>query len=412
MNDWLARPAGAGGSAGLALGVAPLGSEQGPAAATRRDGASGATAAPVVAWAALTPHGRLGLAAPPRRIAVFRALYLGDLLCAVPALRALRAAFPAAEITLIGLPWAAAFARRFSRYLDRFVEFAGYPGLAEIPVDPERTAGFLAAQRAYGYDLVVQMHGSGRVSTPLALALGGRATLGYYETTPPAGLTLGTSYPADQTEVQRNLALVALLGGPADDAALEFPLFPADCREAAAVLQPLAAGRRPWIGLNPCARPPARRWPAEYFAAVGDHFARTWDARVVITGGPGEEPLAAAVAARMAAPALDVAGRTSLGGLAALIAALDLFVSNDTGPAHLARAVLTPSVTVFGPADPLRWAPPDSRHHRVVRQPVDCSPCAHWECPIDHRCLRRLSPARVISAGESLLRRESVACND
>ncbi len=354
---------------------------------------------------------RLGLDAPPRRIAVLRALYLGDLLCAVPALRALRAGFPAAEISLIGLPWAAAFARRYARYVDRFVELAGYPGLAEVPADPARAERFLAEQRAYGYDLVVQMHGSGRVSTPLALALGGRATVGYYEGAPQAGLTLGLPYPDDRSEVRRNLDLAALLDCPAEDPTLEFPLYATDCAEAAEVLRPLAGRGRPWIGLNPCARPPARRWPPERFAAVGDYFAREWDARIVLTGGPGEEPLAAAVAERMATPALNVAGRTSLGALGALIAALDLFVSNDTGPAHLARAVLTPSVTIFGPGDLGRWGPADPRRHRVVREAVACSPCTYQECPIDHRCLRWVSPARVIASAESLLRRESVACN-
>src|SRR5947207_8384540 len=117
----------------------------------------------------------------PRKIAVFRALYLGDLLLAVPALRALRAGFPEAEITLIGLPWAASFARRFRFYVDRFVEFGGYPGIDEVAVDPGRSARFVEEQRAYGYDLVVQMQGSGRTSNPCALALGGRMTAGYYE---------------------------------------------------------------------------------------------------------------------------------------------------------------------------------------------------------------------------------------
>ena len=109
--------------------------------------------------------------------------------------------------------------------------------------------------------------------------------------------------------------------------------------------------------------------------------------------------------------ALCLAGATSLGGLAALIGELDLFISNDTGPAHLADAVGTPSVTIFGPVDHRRWAPLDQRRHRVVRQPVDCSPCTHWECPIDHRCLRRVSPEMVVEAGERLLSRGAALCS-
>src|SRR5579885_1366498 len=146
-----------------------------------------------------------------RRIAVVRALQLGDLLVSVPALRALRAGFPNAEITLIGLLWAAAFAERFTAYIDRFVAFPGWPGIAEADYEPQRTERFLAEQRAYGYDLVLQMHGSGGASNPFALALGGRATAGYYAGEPPDGLTFAAPYPADEPEVLRNLGLARLV---------------------------------------------------------------------------------------------------------------------------------------------------------------------------------------------------------
>jgi ADP-heptose:LPS heptosyltransferase len=347
----------------------------------------------------------------PRRIAIFRALYLGDLLLAVPALRAIRAGFPEAEITLIGLPWAASFARRFRRYIDRFVEFIGYPGIQEVPVFPEQTKRFLDEQRAYNYDLVVQMHGSGRTSNAFALALGGRVTVGYYCGESPGGLTLGAPYPQDQPEVCRNLGLVGLLGCSNVDPRLEFPLFAQDRAEAAALLQRLPQPGRPLIGLHPGASYPARRWPAEYFAALADDLAQHLGCNSILTGGPGEKSTVRAVVERMETQPLNLAGETSIGGLAALISQVDLFISNDTGPAHLADALNTPSVTIFGPADPRRWAPLERTQHPIVWRNVACSPCTYRECPIDHRCLRWIRPETVSAMARKLLARKTMVCN-
>ena len=144
------------------------------------------------------------------RIAIFRALQLGDMLQAIPAIRAIRSGFPDSEITLIGLPWAELLIQRFPAYLDRFVGFAGFPGIAEVEVDPERTARFIEEQRAYGYDLAIQMHGSGRISNQFVLALEAGMTAGYYEDQRPDKLTVGAPYPDDQPEARRNLGLVRL----------------------------------------------------------------------------------------------------------------------------------------------------------------------------------------------------------
>lgn len=347
----------------------------------------------------------------PRKIAVLRALQLGDLLLAVPALRAIRAEFPYAEITLIGLPWAASFVRRFARYVDRFVEFTGYPGIAEVPVNPERSQQFLVEQRAYAYDLVIQMHGSGRISDQLALALGGQMTAGYYEQTPPTGLTLAMPYPNDQPEVLRNLGLAKLLGCRYLDPTLEFPLFDEDYAEATRLLERLQVFPRrrvparggEVIAIHAGARSSARRWPAEYFAQVADFCARRFNAHIVLTGGADERSIVHEVMKRMSVTPLNVAGETSLGGLAALIGELDLFISNDTGPAHIANALQTPSVTIFGPVDPQRWAALDQTSHPIVRHPVACSPCSYWQCPIDQRCLRWVRPEMVMHAVEHVM---------
>ena len=103
---------------------------------------------------------------------ILRALQLGDLLCAVPCVRALRAALPDAEMVLIGLPWARSFVQRFDMYLDGFREFPGYPGLPEQAPRLERIGAFLDEIQAEEFDLVLQMQGSGRITNPLAVLLG------------------------------------------------------------------------------------------------------------------------------------------------------------------------------------------------------------------------------------------------
>lgn len=341
-----------------------------------------------------------------RRIAIFRALYLGDLLLAVPALRAIRRQFPQAEITFIGLPWAKDFARRYAHYIDRFVEFVGYPGIKEVEVETERAEHFLVEQQAYSYDLVVQMHGSGLSSNPFSLALGGKVTAGYYSVDAPAELALHAVYPEHQHEIYRNLGLAYLLGCQELDPRLEFPLYEQDYAEANTLLKELASDSRPWIGIHAGARPPARRWPADYFASLADDLVRRFDAHILLTGSAGEEATVQAVQDRMKMPVMNLVGATSLGGLGALISKLDLFISNDTGPAHVAAAVDTPSITLFGPADYVRWAPLDQQRHPTLRHPVVCSPCGYWECPIDHRCLRWLEPEIVFITAQKLLRGE------
>lgn len=340
-----------------------------------------------------------------RRIAVVRALYLGDLLLAVPALRALRQHYTEAEITLIGLPWAAAFAARLSAYVDRFLAFPGYPGIAEEAYSPERTSRFLAEQRAYGYDLVLQMHGNGSTSNAFALALGGRVTSGYYVGAAPDGLSPAARYPTDQSEVLRNLGLARLVGCPALDDTLEFPVLAADRVEASGLLQDIAANApiTPLVGMHVGAKAPSRRWPFARFAAVADELIEQHGAHVVLTGNAADSAITRLVRLHMRHTPLDLAGKTSLGGLAAVIERMSLFIGNDSGPAHLAEAVGTPSITLFGPTDPRRWAPRDQRWHRIVREPVACSPCAYAECPIDHRCLRRIMPAQVMAQASELL---------
>lgn len=321
-------------------------------------------------------------------IAVFRALYLGDMLCAVPALRALRRGFPHADIALIGLPWAESFQRRFARYVDRFIPFPGYPGLPEGRPLAGEPDSFLANMRAQRWDLCLQMHGSGPTSNEVVGRMGARVALGLGR----AGLDTPVRvwpYPEDRHEVCRNLYLVqAGLGLAADDVGLEFLLTDDDWHELHRTpgLATFATARAPgYVCLHPGARDLAKRWPARDFAAVGDALAaRGW--QVVLTGSAAERGLAGEVAAAMRHPCTIAACDVSVGGLGALLSRARLVVSNDTGAAHLCTALRVPSVVIFFATDVARWRPPDNGLHRVAGGD------------------RRPAAGEVIAIAESLLR--------
>jgi ADP-heptose:LPS heptosyltransferase len=319
-----------------------------------------------------------------RKIAVFRALQLGDLLCSVPAFRALRQRFPGAEITLISLPWAADLVRRLP-YIDRLAVFPGYQGIAEAPYEPERTEAFLAETRAAGYDLAIQMHGDGSVSNGFVAALGARSSLGYRRGADDR-LTTSLLYDPREHEVMRWLRLVnaqlhiedqkaspnrshaqSPAAHPILDARftlLEFPILPEEDTQAAGLL--FVPTEAPVIGIHAGASAAARRWPAERFAALADALIERYGADIVLTGSASEKAVTAAVRRAMHHPALDLAGETSLGVFGAAIARLDLLISNDTGAAHMAAAVGTHSVVLFGPGRPEQWAALDRRRQRVI----------------------------------------------
>lgn len=338
------------------------------------------------------------------KIAVFRALQLGDLLCAIPALRALRAAFPRSEIVFIGLPWAEEFARRFAAYIDDFLPFPGYPGLPERVPDLAAIPVFLKEAQRRRFDLALQLHGSGSFVNSLAVLLGARLTAGYYlpgEFCPNPALFL--EYPDSEPEVRRHLALMEFLGVPLRGDHLEFPVTEGDRREFALLDRRFGLTRHEYVCVHPGSQLPSRRWPPERFAAVSDILARR-GFQVVLTGSASEAPLTRAVSDFMRSPALDLAGTTSLGGLAALLDGAQLLVSNDTGLSHLAAARRIPSVIVANGSDPGRWAPLDRDLHRVLSYQVSCRPCEYAVCPIGHPCALGVPPEAVVEHATALLR--------
>ena len=271
------------------------------------------------------------------RLVILRPLGLGDLLTAVPAMRAAARAFPRHERLLAG-PASLAQLAMLSRAIDQVVDTMPLRPLS----DPLRHAS-----------VAIDLHGRGPASQRILLAGGARRLIAFAN--PQVPETRGfPEWREGEHEVDRWCRLLSESGIPADpsDLDLETPRLQAPAiATGAAVIHPGAAY-------------PARRWPVDRWAAV----ARAIGPNVVITGGPAERDLASTVARLAGVPRERViAGQTDVIELAAVVAAAGIVISGDTGVAHLATALRRPSVVLFGPTAPSRWGPPADRPwHRVI----------------------------------------------
>ena len=343
----------------------------------------------------------------PRRIAILRALQLGDLLVAVPALRALRAALPYASITLIGLPWARAFVERFHSYVDHYLEFPGYPGLPEREPQIRKIPAFLAKAQQRQFDLALQMHGSGKDVNAITAMLGARACAGFYS---PGGYCPDVErfmpFPQHEHEIWLLLRLLEFLGVPVAGDELEFPLTETDWQRFYKVKDAAELTGTDYVCIHAGARFPSRRWPAERFAVVADALAQK-GLRVVLTGTTAESELTASVSQSMRAPHLNLAGKIDdLGAFGALLSGARLIVANDTGVSHIAAGLKVPSVIITTGSDPYRWGPLNRALHHNLYHEIACRPCEHFRCPIGHLCALSVTPDEVLAHANELLQHE------
>ena len=339
-----------------------------------------------------------------RTILVFRALMLGDWLCATPALRALRAGAPRAHIALCGLPWTAELARRLSA-VDEFIGFPGHPALPERVPEAGALERFVDDMHRRRFDLALQMHGSGGVVNALVRRFAALATAGFSTPTTAQDLELAVPWAEHGTEIERCLALSDALGAPRDGMDIDLPLLAAD-REGIARLRAAHGVPQRYAIVHPGSQLPSRRWAPERFAAVADALAEA-GLTVLLTGSVSETPLTGAVHALCRRRVIDLAGHTaSIWALGALVEGATLVVANDTGISHIAAAVGTRSVIVACGSDVQRWAPLDRRRHRVHWHATPCRPCAHATCPTAHECAAGVSTAAVIATAFDLLESE------
>jgi ADP-heptose:LPS heptosyltransferase len=312
------------------------------------------------------------------RIAVVRALPgLGDFLCAVPALRALRSAFPVAHITFVGLPSARALVHRFNAYLDDWLEFPGFLGIPEVPFVPEQTALFLNRVQSFRFDLVLQLHGNGSCINPFILQFGAKLNAVFFPAEQHCPIRNGfLPYPEQQPEIWRLLYLLKFLNIPLQGAHLEFPLKIPDWQTWSVLVETYGLNPGNYVCIHPGASVGDKRWLPSHFAQVADCLsAQGW--QIVLTGVESELLLTSTVANTMRFPAVNLAGQTRLGTLAMLLKNARLLICNDTGVSHLADALQTNSVVIFSNSDPQRWGPLDRHKHRVVGEGIQ----AHHPTP-------------------------------
>jgi ADP-heptose:LPS heptosyltransferase len=296
------------------------------------------------------------------KIAVLRANAIGDFVFSLPALESLRAAYPEAEIVLLGAPWHADFLAGRPGPIDRVMVL---PSIVDVPGE------FLEKARTEQFDVAIQLHGGGRDTNPLVAGLGAKLTVGLRAADAPP-LDRWVRYVYYQPEVFRYLEVVGLLGAAPVTYHPRLAVTDADRAELRAALPPPSRTR---VALHPGATDPRRRWPAGGFAAVGDALAEA-GAEVLVTGTGVEQDVVQHVLDAMRMPAVPVMDAFGLGGLAALYAECAAVVSNDTGPVHLAEAVGSATVGIYWVGNHINGAPTDrARHRPLVAWTIHCPVC-------------------------------------
>lgn len=339
------------------------------------------------------------------RILIVRLSALGDIVHALPVLAALRRAWPAARIDWI-VEGAYAPILSLAEGLDRriIVRSAANAASPEMPtfgggLDYVRAVRFLRAQR---YDIALDLQGLIKSATWARLS-GAARVIGFdrpHLREPRAAMFYTeTVAPLDATHViQKNLSILKALGIDRDR--VELPLHPVPSTSTTAAIS-AAGGAGRYLVLNPGAAWPNKRWPAERFGALASRLRDATGLRALVTWGPSERALAESVAAASDGAA-ELAPPTAIADLSVLMRDAALVVSGDTGPLHIAAAMGTPLVGLYGPTWPERngpWHPAD----RVISRAGGCV-CHHKrQCLRGAPCINEIDIEEVVAASEQRL---------
>ncbi len=364
---------------------------------------------------ALLPLGwfarRSSAAADVRRVLLLRLERIGDLLMVIEAIADVRATWPSADIDLIVGSWNEGLARLIpgvSRvetidvpWLARGARGASWPALIA------RARGWQDRR----YDLAINFEPDIR-SNFLTWLSGATRRFGYWSGGGGAFLTDAFDYQPASHVAQNARGLVASAAGrpaPSSTRVSAVPRLIVPAEIQARANAKLGATLGPLVGVHASGGRESKQWHLDRFAAVARHLATTRGATIVLTGTPADRPLVDAIKGGLGSiNVLDLAGDMDVPTLAAVLARLDLFVSSDTGPMHLAAAVGTPVVALFGPASPARYGP-RAYHEQIVRVDLWCSPCGRVRLPPERcrghipDCMDGITVDAVLRAANTLL---------
>ena len=327
-----------------------------------------------------------------RRILIRATNWIGDAVMSIPALEAVRSHFPTAHITILARPWVADVYRD-AAFCDAIELYTPKPGMTDW------SAKLAMARRLRGqaYDAALILPNSFDAALVCWLA-GIPMRIGYRRDGRGLLLTHPIARPAaGEIPVHERFYYLELLRRagwlerlPEDGAPIRLAVTPRSFVDL---------GLDRVIGLSPgAAFGTAKRWIPERFAESAAHLAKQWGAAVVIFGSKDERAVAEEVAEglrKRGTTVVNLAGQTQLREFMERIAACQFFLTNDNGAMHLAAAIGVPTLAVFGSTDHTTTGPTGVAA-RIVRQAVECSPCLKRECPIDHRCMTRVTVDRVI----------------
>jgi heptosyltransferase I len=320
---------------------------------------------------------------PPERILLLRLERIGDLLMSAPAIAAVRRLAPAARIDLVVGSWNASLAR-----LIPGVDTVETLDASWLARGSAASAGSGLTRRAWSwrsqrYDLAINFEGDIRSHALMALS-GAPRRVGFDMAGGGPLLTTRVQFRPDEHTTANAWRLVSAAFAQAASTGLEAPFrlaVPADARERA-VQRLAAAGGRPVIAVHASGGRAIKQWPVSRFAAAAGRLAHEEGATLLLTGAPADRALVDELRAALPVgiDAIDLVGDVDLPLLAAMLERCRLLVTGDTGPMHLAAFVGTPIVAVFGPSDPVRYAPL-AAPHRIVRIDLPCAPCNRIRLP-------------------------------